>query len=150
MDEYLHALLDGSDFGRFFAPDVVWTTMETGEAVRGRDAVRDLITGIHTRAFQAHPELVNLMTGDGTAMLEAVFDGTHVGEFAGVAATGRHVRLPYCMAYDVSEDAITALRSYFPMAAISAQLTAASRSVGAEACEGSPEPRHPRGGDAAV
>ncbi|MCW2675334.1 MAG: hypothetical protein JWR70_374 [Modestobacter sp.] len=26
MDEYLQALLDGSDFGRVFAPDVVWTT----------------------------------------------------------------------------------------------------------------------------
>src|SRR6476620_7398674 len=37
MDEYLQALLHGSDFGRFFAPDVVWTTMETGEEVRGRD-----------------------------------------------------------------------------------------------------------------
>ena len=30
MDGYLDALLHGSDFGRFFAPDVVWTTMETG------------------------------------------------------------------------------------------------------------------------
>jgi hypothetical protein len=39
MDEYLQALLDGSDFGKFFAPDVVWTIMETGEEVPGRDAV---------------------------------------------------------------------------------------------------------------
>ena len=66
-------------------------------------------------------------------MVEAVFDGTHVGEFGGVAPTGRHVRVPYCMAYDVSGDAITALRSYFPMAAIGAQLTAASRATSASA-----------------
>ncbi|WP_138734571.1 ester cyclase [Modestobacter excelsi] len=133
MDEYLHALIGGQDFGRFFAPDVVWTTMETGETVRGREAVRDLIVAIHTQAFRASPELVQLMTGEGSAMVEAVFDGTHVGDFGGVAATGRHVRMPYCMAYDVSGDVITALRSYFPMAAISAQLTAASRSAGAPA-----------------
>jgi predicted ester cyclase len=133
MDGYLRALSDGSDFGRFFAPDVVWTTMETGEVVRGREAVRDLIRFQHSQAFEAHPELVDLVIGNGTAMLEAVFDGTHVGEFAGVAPTGRHVRLPYCMAYDVSEDAITALRAYLPMAALLAQLTAADRSLSAPA-----------------
>jgi predicted ester cyclase len=103
MDEYLHALLTGSDFGRFFAPDVVWTTMETGEEVRGRDAVRDLVLDIHTRAFRAEPELVTMLTGHGTAMLEAVFVGTHVGDLAGVAPTGLHVRLPYCMAYELSD-----------------------------------------------
>jgi predicted ester cyclase len=133
MDEYLRALIGGQDFGRFFAPDVIWTTMETGETVRGREAVRDLIVAIHTQAFQGRAELVHLVTGRGSAMVEAVFDGTHVGEFAGVAPTGRHVRAPYCMAYDVSADAITALRSYFPVAAISAQLTAADRSTSAPA-----------------
>ncbi|WP_138760510.1 ester cyclase [Modestobacter altitudinis] len=50
-----------------------------------------------------------------------------------MAPTGRHVRMPYCTAYDVSEDAITALRSYFPLAATSAQLTAAGRSTSAPA-----------------
>src|SRR3712207_1171325 len=102
MDDYLRALLDGSDFARFLAPDGVWTTMETGEVVHGREAVRDLILAIHTQAFRARPELVNLVTGDGTAVLEAVFDGTHVGEFAGVAATGGHVRRPYCLGDDRS------------------------------------------------
>jgi predicted ester cyclase len=133
MDEYLQALLSGSDFGRFFAPDVVWTTMETGEEVRGRDAVRDLILALHTQAFQAQPELVNLLTGDTTAMLEAVFIGTHSGDFAGLSATGRQVRLPYSMAYDVVGGSITALRAYFPMTALRSRLTAAGRSVSAPA-----------------
>ena len=133
MDQYLGALLDGSDFGRFFAPDVVWTTMETGEEVRGRDAVRDLILAIHTQAFHAQPQLVNLLTGDATAMLEAVFLGTHVGDFAGLSATGREVRLPYSMAYDVVEGAITAVRAYFPMTALRSRLAEPSRSVSAPA-----------------
>jgi predicted ester cyclase len=133
MDQYLRALLDGSDFGRFFAPDVVWTTIETGEEVRGRDAVRDLILAIHTQAFHAQPQLVNLLTGDATAMLEAVFLGTHVGDFAGLSATGRQVRLPYSMAYDVVEGAITAVRAYFPMTALRSRLAEPSRSGSAPA-----------------
>jgi len=129
MDGYLEALLHGSDFGRFFAPDVVWTTMETGEEVRGRDAVRDLILALHTQAFRAEPELVNLLTGDTSATVEAVFVGTHVGDFAGLSATGMQVRWPYSMAYDVVGDSITALRAYFPMTALRSQLAAAGTSV---------------------
>jgi predicted ester cyclase len=133
MDEYVHALLDGSDFARFFAPDVVWTTMESGDEVHGRDAVRDLILTLHARAFHARPELVSLVTGDGVAMVEAVFDATHAGSFAGVPATGLHVRLPFCMAYAVSGSAITAVRAYFPMAALGARLAEAGRSADAPA-----------------
>jgi predicted ester cyclase len=129
MDGYLEALFHRSDFGRFFAPDVVWTTMETGEEVRGRDAVRDLIVALHTQAFRAEPEVVNLLTGDTTVMVEAVFVGTHVGDFAGVPATGMQVRWPYSMAYDVAGDSITAIRAYFPMTALRSRLAAAGASV---------------------
>ncbi|MCW2675335.1 MAG: hypothetical protein JWR70_375 [Modestobacter sp.] len=66
-------------------------------------------------------------------MLEAVFIGTHVGDFAGLSATGLQVRMPYSMAYDVVEGAITALRAYFPMTAPRSQLAEASRSVSAPA-----------------
>lgn len=129
MDAYLGALRSGGDFASSYAPDVVWTFMEDGEQVHGRDAVRDLVVGMHTQAFTAHPELRSMLVGDGSAMLEATFVGTHSGEFAGVPPTGLDVRQPYCMAYDVAEDSITALRAYFPMAALRATVAAAARSA---------------------
>lgn len=55
-------------------------------------------------------------------MIEAEFVGTHVGEFAGVAPTGRQVRVPYSVAYDLVEDAITAVRLYLPMDALVRQI----------------------------
>jgi steroid delta-isomerase-like uncharacterized protein len=125
MDRYLDALRSGGDFGRSFAPDVVWTTMESGEQIRGRDAVRDHIVGMHARTFEAHPELVRLVTGDGVAVLEAVFTGRHVDTWEGVPASGRDVRVPYAMAYDIAGGSITALRAYFPIAAMRMQLTQA-------------------------
>jgi len=123
MDQYLHALRDGSDFSRLFAPDVVWTTMETGERVEGRDAVRDHIAALHTQLFDAHPQLVRLLTGDGVAMLEAVFTGRQIAAWGDVPATGREVRMPYAMTYDVAGGLITALYAYFPVTALHAQLT---------------------------
>ena len=131
MEAYLAALLEGAEFERFFAPDVVWTTMETGEETYGQQAVRDLIIGLHTRVFDAHPEVVRLVCDDGSAMIEAIFDGRQTGEFAGVPASGAHVRIPYAMSYDVVNGVITALRAYFPMTALRTRLAEAGQPASA-------------------
>lgn len=122
MRGYLDALFRGQDFSAFFAEDVTWTTMENGELVRGRGPVRDLIVALHQQIFEATPELKSLVCGDGIAGLEAVFVGRHVGEFAGMAATGAEVRLPYTVFYEVQGGKITALRGYLSMLALADQL----------------------------
>ena len=123
---YLDALRGGGDFAAFFADEVLWTTMETGDQIRGREAVRDFIIAMHTQSFDATPELVNTEFADGVAGLEAVFVGTHTAEFGGVPATGATVRLPYSMFYDVVDGKITALRAYFPITALLHQLREAA------------------------
>lgn len=123
FDAYIQTLLSGGDFAQHFAPDVAWTTMESGEQITGREAVRDLITFLHTQAFEAKPEPVGLLIEDDRVVLEAVFVGRHVGDFEGVGATGREVRAPYAVSYDVADGAITAIRAYFPVLAIRQQLT---------------------------
>ena len=80
---YLEALLQGGDFGAFFAEDVVWTTMETGEQVRGRQAVTDFIVALHSEMFDAAPELRSLAFADGVAALEAVFAARHIADLRG-------------------------------------------------------------------
>lgn len=128
MRDYIEALVgkgDG-DFAAFFADDVLWTTMETGEEVRGRDAVRDLIVSLHGETFHASPELKHLVCGDGLAAIEAVFVATHVSDFAGIPATGAEVRVPYTVFYDVAGGQITALRAYLSMLALTSQLQAAA------------------------
>ena len=124
--QYLDALRTGGDFAAFFADEVLWTTMETGDQIRGREAVRDFIIALHTQLFDASPELVSTEFADGVAGLEAVFVGTHTAEFAGVPATGAPVRLPYSMFYDISGGKIMALRAYFPITALRHQLREAA------------------------
>lgn len=124
--QYLAALLAGGDFASYFADDVAWTTMETGDQLRGREAVKDYIVNLHSRLFDATPELIHSTFADGVAGLEAVFVGTHKAEFAGVPAAGAAVRLPYTMFYDVSGAKIVALRAYFPINALVQQLKEAA------------------------
>jgi predicted ester cyclase len=66
---------------------------------------------------------VNLLVDTGKAAIEADFADTHTGEFAGIQPTGRAVRVPYSVIYDLRDDQISALRIYFPMSLLIEQLT---------------------------
>jgi steroid delta-isomerase-like uncharacterized protein len=123
---YLDSLLGGGDFASFFSEDIVWTTMETGDQIHGREAVRDFIVALHTQMFRASPEVKAVAFADGVAALEAVFAATHIGEFAGIPATGTAVRLPYTVFYELVDEKITALRAYFPVLALVQQLQTAN------------------------
>jgi predicted ester cyclase len=122
MDAYLEALLNGGDFAQYFAPDILWTTVETGDTMSGRETVRDFIVALHTKMFDAHPEIQPAVVGDGVAAVEAVFIGRHIGEFGGIPPTGADVRLPYTVFYDVTDEGITQLRAYLSVQALIDQL----------------------------
>ena len=122
IDAYLDALVGGGDYGAHLAEDATLTAMETGEVSRGRAAVVGLIDFLHRRAFAASPVVRSVTVDAGRAALEADFAGTHVGEFAGVAPTGKAVRVPYAVAYDLAGDRIAALRLYLPTDALLRQL----------------------------
>ncbi len=41
--------------------------------------------------------------------------GKHIGEFAGIPATGKDVKVPLCVVYDLENDRIKRGRVYFEM-----------------------------------
>jgi predicted ester cyclase len=123
MQEYLDALVKRADFPRYFTGDVVATFEGTDQRADGRDAAGQLIRYVHEGAFDARMELKNLLADEGKAAIEADFVGTHTGEFAGLQPTGRAVRVPYSVIYDLRGDQISALRIYFPMSLLMEQLT---------------------------
>ena len=122
MQEYLDALGRRADYPAYFTDDVVATLEGTDQRAVGREAAGQLIRYIHEGAFDARAELKNLLVDDGKAAIEADFAGTHTGEFAGIQPTGRPVRVPYSVVYDLRGDQISALRIYFPMSLLLEQL----------------------------
>ena len=95
LESYLRSLLERSDYGRFFADDIEVSLVGTDQKAVGPEAAEQMIRFFHEVAFDAQPELVNELTGERGAAVEAVFVGTHTGEFAGVPASGNAVRVPY-------------------------------------------------------
>jgi steroid delta-isomerase-like uncharacterized protein len=123
MQEYLDALARRDDFPAYFTDDVVASFEGTDQRAEGREAAGQLIRYVHQNAFDARMELKNLLADEGQAAIEADFAGTHTGEFAGIPATGRAVRVPYTVIYDLRGDKISALRIYFPMSVLIDQLS---------------------------
>jgi predicted ester cyclase len=123
MDAYLAALVAREDIAPFFSDDIVLELVDVGQQIQGREAVAGGIVELHQQSFDARPELTNLIVGEGTAAIEAVFVGTHTGEFAGIPATGTEVAVPYAVFYDLANGEITALRIHGFATGVVAALT---------------------------
>lgn len=115
MTRYLDALVARGNYGQYFSQDVTLHLMGTDQEASGPEAVEGTIRYLHEQAFDAQPELKTLVVDGERAAIEADFAGRHVGEFSGKPATGRDVRVPYSVHYDLEGDHIKALRIYMPM-----------------------------------
>jgi predicted ester cyclase len=122
MNSYVDSLIARGQFGQYFAPDVTLSVMGTDQEAHGADAVAGFIRYLHEQAFDAHPELKSLLVDGERAALELEFVGKHIADFMGKAATGKQVRVPYSVAYDLEGDRIKALRIYMPMDTLLRQL----------------------------
>jgi predicted ester cyclase len=123
MEAYLEDLLGQGPYKRHFSDDVVLTMMGYDQEAAGPDAVEQVIDDMHRRAFDARLEMKSkVVAADGQAAAEFDFVGKHTDEFAGIEATGREVKVPYCVAYDLEGEKIRALRLYFPMDVLMRQL----------------------------
>ena len=122
LQQYVEVLLARGDYGRFFDDNIEFALMGTNHRSQGPEAAEQTIRFLHEGAFDAEPEIANLVVGEHGAAAEAFFVGTHTGEFSGVSATGKAVRVPYSVFYDVDDDKIKALRIYMPMDQLLAQI----------------------------
>jgi len=106
------------------ADDVVFTTMATGDEHRGVEGVRRMLEHVYHEAFDARAESRTRIYAEDHAVLEADFVGTHIGTFAGVPATGRQVRVPLCVVYDLQDGKIVRGRVYLELPVLLRQLGA--------------------------
>ena len=97
------------------AEDVVFKNMATGDETRGPENVKKMLNYIYHVAFDARAESKSCIYSDSNAVFEADFVGKHIGEFAGVPATNKEVRIPLCVVYDLEVDKIKRARIYFEM-----------------------------------
>lgn len=109
MERYFSAMGADEDFSRFFAADVTWLMVDSGDEVRGPGHVRDYLLRLHSRMESGDQR--PLVVTDAHAFLE----GDRVN-----AGAGDGTGLAYCLVYDVSGDRISAMRCYGTIARLMA------------------------------
>jgi predicted ester cyclase len=100
-------------YKRHFSDDVVVTLVGTDQSAQGPEDAEAWIDYLHTEAFETRPELKSMIVADGQAAAEFDFVGEHVGEFRGIAATGRGVRVPYSVVYDLQVEKSGGVRARY-------------------------------------
>ena len=107
---------------RYLAEDAVFTQMNTGDETRGREAIGQMLHYFYHVAFEAHAELTNTVITESNAVAEFNFKGRNIGEFAGMPATNKEVKVPTCIVYDLENGLIKRARIYMPADVMMKQL----------------------------
>ena len=109
----------------YLSENVAFRIMATGQEHHGRDAVAAMFGYFYGGgAFEAHAEMRSETVDGDRAAAEADLIGRHVGEFAGVPATGKNVRVPFAVHYDLRDGEIVEGRVYFEVPVFLAQVRA--------------------------
>jgi steroid delta-isomerase-like uncharacterized protein len=109
---------------RHIAADAVYTDMSTGREFRGHQAIAEMLHWFYHVAFDAQSETVNTIVEGDRSATEALVVGRHIGEFAGVPATGRDIRVPIAVFHEFQDGQIVTGRFYFSVPAFLEQVGA--------------------------
>ena len=113
VEKVAEAYMGGSPFP--LAEDAVFTLEVSGEVFEGRDAVSQMLSAWYGEMFEANSERLAVFLGDDAFVVEFRFEGTHIGEFYGIGATGRSVSFPFVGVFQVEGPKIVAGKIYLPM-----------------------------------
>ncbi len=97
---------------QYIAEDAVFINMATGERHEGRDEIAGMLNYIYHVAFDAKASVTNSIITEEKAMLEGMFIGKHIANFAGIEATQKQVNVPLCVSYSLKHGLIQEARIY--------------------------------------
>ena len=101
MDRYFDLMGRGADFAVCYESDVSWLVADTGEVINGAAAVRDYVIALHASMVDWHTH--TYVVGTEHVYLE--------GDCAPTPSQ-RDLRTRYCVAYDIADGLIRAMRCY--------------------------------------
>lgn len=89
----------------------------------GRDSVRAFYADLFMGFPDLKLEITRRYVSDDAITIEVTLTGTHKNQWIGIPATGRQVKLPFCVIFPFDEnDRLTGERAYFDGALILRQL----------------------------
>ena len=123
-EKVIHDYFGAHDATRFFDAGSEFHDMSQAAPFVGPEAIGAMLQTFYEDAFSdAHAELSRLWASDeGTVTAEFVFLGTNTGSLMGNEPTGRTVRIPMCVVYEVEGEVIRRARLYYDTGSLAGQL----------------------------
>jgi steroid delta-isomerase-like uncharacterized protein len=90
----------------------------------GAQAVGELLSGLFKGFPDFTVEIVKTHHSDDAVILEVKMKGTHLGDWAGLKATGREMNVPVACIFEFDGNRLVCEKVYFDMATLMNQLTA--------------------------
>lgn len=106
-----------------FGDNAEWHNKAGGDVLHGHEAIREFYVALF-RGFPDFDIEVRLKHVAAEAIIvETEITGTHLGEFMGVQATGRSIRVPLCAIFTFTDnDLVKAERVYYDQLSLLSQL----------------------------
>lgn len=93
-----------------------------GEPSDGEEAVRELLQGLVRGLPDLHAETVRLRHVEDGVLVEGIITGTHEGEWAGLAPSGKHVNVPVAGIFEFEGDRLLCEKVFLDMATVLTQM----------------------------
>jgi steroid delta-isomerase-like uncharacterized protein len=101
-----------------------YEVMPLGDAADGAEAVTGLLTALMNAFPDFHVDVTRLLHSTHCVVVELQMTGTHRGEWAGVAASGRRIQLMAACFFEFDADRLVCERVYFDQATLLRQIGA--------------------------
>ena len=108
---------------KYVAEDAVFIMLPTGEEMHGRQTIDEHLKAFYHGSLTADAQVVSSIFSENKGLLEAMVVGKHTGDFAGIPATGRDVRVPLAVAYDMENGLIKRARIYLMVNVLIGQIS---------------------------
>ncbi len=95
-----------------------------GEPSDGEEAVRELLQGLVRGLPDLHAETVRLRHVEDGVLVEGIITGTHDGEWAGLAPSGKRVNVPVAGIFEFEGDRLLCEKVFLDMATVLTQMGA--------------------------
>ena len=111
-----------------FGDDPEWHNKAAGEVMHGHSMIRDFYAALFEGFPDFDVDVQHKHVTPGAVIIEAELRGTHRGEWMGVSATGKSIRVPICAVFTFTpDDRVKTETVYFDRVTILSQLGAVPR-----------------------
>jgi steroid delta-isomerase-like uncharacterized protein len=93
-----------------------------GHPSDGEEAVRELLHGFMHGIADSHLEITRLRHMDDGVLVEGVITGTHDGDWVGVPATGRRIKVPVVGIFEFDADRLLCEKVHLNMGRVLKQM----------------------------